>query len=79
MLCFASKRALYMHFVYTEPVFFKDVENYVKVKLKSLHLRRYNSQFRIIKTSFHTFHRVFNTEKFFCFTGLFMQEEAIFA
>ena len=53
-----------MHFVYTEPVFFKDVENYVKVKLKSLHLRRYNSQFRIIKTSFHTFHRVFNTEKF---------------
>ena len=50
-----------MHFVYTEPVFFKDVENYVKVKLKSLHLRRYNSQFRIIKTSFHTFHRVFNS------------------
>jgi len=79
MLCFASKRALYMHFVYTEPVFFKDVENYVKVKLKPLHLRRYNSQFRIIKTSFHTFHRVFNTEKFFYFTGLFMQEEAIFA
>lgn len=68
-----------MHFVYTEPVFFKDVENYVKVKLKPLHLRRYNSQFRIIKTSFHTFHRVFNTEKFFYFTGLFMQEEAIFA
>ena len=41
----------------------RPVENYVKVKLKSLHLRRYNSQFRIIKTSFHTFHRVFNRWK----------------
>lgn len=67
-----------MHFVYTEPDFFKNVENSVKVKLKSLHLGRHNSQFRTIKTSFHTFHRVFNTEKFFYFTGLFMQEEMIF-
>ncbi len=77
MLCI--KTGLVYAFCIYRACFFKDVENYVKVKLKSLHLRRYNSQFRIIKTSFHTFHRVFNTEKFFYFTGLFMQEEAIFA
>ena len=37
-----QKRALHMHFAYTEPVFFKNVENYVKVKLESLRLGYYN-------------------------------------
>ncbi len=39
-----QKRALHMHFAYTEPVFFKNVENYVKVTGKAYYKILYMTQ-----------------------------------
>lgn len=68
-----------MHFAYTAPDFYKNVENYVKVKLESLQFGSFKLYGRNINTGFHTFHRVFNTERLFHFTSSIIHVKSFFA
>ena len=67
-----------MHFAYTAPDLYENVENYVKVKLESLRFGSFELYKGNINTGFHTFHRVFNTEKLFYFTSSVIHVEKLF-